>query len=164
MDFRETSSAEEAIRAAQLIVPVTTTTTGYIQFDWLQAGAILVNISLDDPLPEVVLRATKSSWTIGTWSRTTRDAWWGGCTERGRLLGPTTFSLPPGHLWPGGHPSARRIDAQLGEVVVGSKPGRGQLDDDDSRESLRAGYRRRGSRQPTCTKAALDSSRTVAGR
>ena len=49
VELQETSSAEEAIAAAQLIVPVTTTTTGYILFDWLQPGAILVNISLDNP-------------------------------------------------------------------------------------------------------------------
>ena len=52
-------SAEGAIRPAQLIVPVTTTTTGYIALDWLQPGAILVNVSLDDPLPEVALRADR---------------------------------------------------------------------------------------------------------
>ena len=54
-----TSTAESAIREAQLIVPVTTTTIGYIQFDWLEPGSILVNISLDDPLPEVVFKANK---------------------------------------------------------------------------------------------------------
>ena len=59
VELLETSTAESAIREAQLIVPVTTTTTGYIQFDWLETGSILVNISIDDPLPEVVFKANK---------------------------------------------------------------------------------------------------------
>jgi ornithine cyclodeaminase/alanine dehydrogenase-like protein (mu-crystallin family) len=52
-------SAEQAIRGAGLIVTVTTTTTPYVRHDWLQPGALLVNVSLDDPLPEVFLRADK---------------------------------------------------------------------------------------------------------
>src|SRR5436305_8739306 len=44
------STAKEAIMAAQLVVPVTTTTEGYIQFSWLQPGTLLVNVSLDDPM------------------------------------------------------------------------------------------------------------------
>ena len=67
VEFQEATSAEDAIRSSQLIVPVTTTTTGYIQFGWLQPGAILVNISLDDFLPEVVFQADKvivDSWDL----------------------------------------------------------------------------------------------------
>ena len=53
------ATAEEAIRGARLVVPVTTTTTGYIRHDWLEPGALLVNVSLDDALPEVFLRADR---------------------------------------------------------------------------------------------------------
>ena len=59
LDITITSTAEEAIRQAQLIVPVTTVTAGYIRFDWLQPGALLSNVSLDDPCPEVVFKADK---------------------------------------------------------------------------------------------------------
>ena len=53
------ATAEEAIRGAQLVVPVTTTTRGYIRHEWLAPGALLVNVSLDDALPEVLLRADR---------------------------------------------------------------------------------------------------------
>jgi ornithine cyclodeaminase len=52
-------SAEEAIGGAQLVVTVTTTTTPYLRYEWLQPGALLVNVSLDDPLLEVFLRADR---------------------------------------------------------------------------------------------------------
>jgi ornithine cyclodeaminase len=52
-------SAEQAIRGAELVVTVTTTTKPYIRHDWLRPGTLLVNVSLDDPLPEVFLRADK---------------------------------------------------------------------------------------------------------
>ena len=127
VEFQVTSSAEEAIKAAQLIVPVTTTTTGYIQFDWLQAGAILVNISLDDPLPEVVLRAHKV--VVDDWNLVKNDPrrLIGRMYRAGQIIGPdepaADFDMSAG-----GQPR-RRIDAQLGEVVAGSKPGREHLDD-----------------------------------
>src|SRR5262249_30796637 len=46
--LQATATAEEAIRQAELIIPVTTTTSGYIPYAWLQPGSLLVNISLDD--------------------------------------------------------------------------------------------------------------------
>ncbi len=61
IEMQPAATAEEAIRAAQLIVPVTTTTDGYIHYHWLRPGSLLVNISLDDPLPEVVLKADRTA-------------------------------------------------------------------------------------------------------
>lgn len=128
VEFQETSSAEEAIKAAQLIVPVTTTTTGYIPFDWLQAGAILVNISLDDPLPEVVLQAHKV--VVDDWNLVKNDSrrLIGRMYRAGQIIGPDDEPAADSSISMGGR-QRRRIDAQLGEVVVGSKPGRGHLDD-----------------------------------
>lgn len=124
VELQETSSAEEAIEAAQLIVPVTTTTTGYIQFDWLQPGAILVNISLDDPLPEVVFRADKV--IVDDWNLVKND------TRRliGRMYGAGQIIGPdePVDIVKDGQ-QRRRIDAQLGDVVIGSRVGRDHLDD-----------------------------------
>jgi N-[(2S)-2-amino-2-carboxyethyl]-L-glutamate dehydrogenase len=114
-----TDSAEEAIRPAQLIVPVTTTTTGYIPMAWLQPGAILVNISLDDPLPEVALEAGKlfvDDWHL---CKTDSRRLLGRLYREGLIDGPGTSS--------GGR--ARPVDAQIGEVVLGSHPGRGSDDE-----------------------------------
>ncbi len=124
VELQETSSAEEAIAAAQLIVPVTTTTTGYIRFDWLSPGAILVNISLDDPLPEIVLRADKV--IVDDWNLVKNDTrrLIGRMYKAGQIIGPneSVDSIKDGQ-------QKRRIDAQLGEVVIGSKGGRDHLDD-----------------------------------
>jgi ornithine cyclodeaminase len=115
-------SAEQAIRGAQLVVPVTTTTSGYIAYDWLEPGALLVNVSLDDPLPEVVLRADKVF--VDDWALVAAD-------ERrllGRMLRAGQIAGPDEHE--AASPSAaRRIDGQLGELVVGTRAGRSRPDE-----------------------------------
>lgn len=121
IELLETSTAESAIREAQLIVPVTTTTTGYIQFDWLEPGSILVNISLDDPLPEVVFKADKV--VVDDWNLVKNDPrrLIGRMYRAGQIIGPDESA--------GNQQHRRRIDAQLGEVVLGTRSGREHLDD-----------------------------------
>lgn len=115
--LQATSTAEEAIRAAQLIVPVTTTTVGYIPFSWLQPGALLVNVSLDDPLPEVVFQA--SAVIVDDWHLVKEDErrLLGRMVRAGQIIGPD--DAPNAETT-----SARQIDAQLGEIVIGTKAGR----------------------------------------
>jgi ornithine cyclodeaminase len=124
VELQEAPGAEEAIKAAQLIVPVTTTTTGYIRFDWLEPGAVLVNISLDDPLPEVVLRADKV--IVDDWNLVKHDTrrLIGRMYRAGQIIGPDEpiDSAKDGH-------QKRRIDAQLGEVIIGSRVGRDHRND-----------------------------------
>ncbi len=114
VEMQPVATAEEAIRPARLIVPVTTTTTGYIPYDWLQPGSLLVNISLDDPLPEVVLKADVV--VVDDWNLVRNDPrrLLGRMYREGKVTGPD--DLPEA--------GKRRIDAQLGEIVAGSKPGR----------------------------------------
>ncbi|HXZ06339.1 MAG TPA: ornithine cyclodeaminase family protein [Ktedonobacteraceae bacterium] len=121
VELLETATAESAIRGAQLIVPATTTTTGYIQFDWLEPGTILVNISLDDPLPEVVFKADKV--VVDDWNLVKNDPrrLIGRMYRAGHIIGPNESNENQEHK--------RRIDAQLGEVLLGSRPGRERLTD-----------------------------------
>jgi ornithine cyclodeaminase len=116
------SSAEDAIRPAQLIIPATTVTAGYIQFEWLQPGAILVNVSLDDPLPEVVMKA--SVVVVDDWNVVRNDAkrLLGRMYREGRLLGPDERAERLAT-------SCRRVDAQLGELVIGARKGRQSMED-----------------------------------
>jgi ornithine cyclodeaminase len=120
--LQETSSAEEAIRPAQLIIPVTTVIMGYIRYAWLAPGCILVNISLDDPLPEVVLKAT--TVIVDDWNLVRKDhrRLLGRMYREGRLLGPQERSevLVPG---------CRRVEMQLGDLATGSAVGRHSLED-----------------------------------
>ena len=114
LEIEVVSSAEAAIRQAQLIVPVTTVTSGYIQFDWLQPGALLSNVSLDDPRPEVVLKAHKV--IVDDWNlvKTDKRRLIGRMYCEGSVIGPDSSSSN----------GARRIDAQLGEIVAGTRAGR----------------------------------------
>jgi N-[(2S)-2-amino-2-carboxyethyl]-L-glutamate dehydrogenase len=109
-------SAEAAVRPAQLIVPCTTTTTGYIGFDWLSPGAILVNVSLDDAKADVVLRADLV--VVDDWGLVKADPrrLLGRMVREGLVTGPDDPPAADGR--------ARRIDAQIGDLVVGRKPGR----------------------------------------
>lgn len=124
VELQETATPEEAIREAQVIIPVTTTTTGYIPFGWLQPGALLVNISLDDPLPEVVLQA--DTVVVDDWNLVKHDPrrLLGRMYRAGQLIGPDE----PLDMVESGQ-QRRRIDAQLGEIVTGKKIGRSNLDD-----------------------------------
>lgn len=119
-----TATAKEAIEAAQLIVPVTTTTEGYIQFSWLQPGTLLVNVSLDDPMPDVVLEADKI--IVDDWHLVKNDTrrLLGRMYRAGQVTGPDD----PPHSSES-RASSRRIDAQLGEVVLGKKAGREHADE-----------------------------------
>jgi ornithine cyclodeaminase len=111
-----TASAEAAIRSAQLVIPATTTTTGYISHGWLQAGTVLVNISLDDPLPDVVFKA--DAVIVDDWELVKNDPrrLLGRMYRAGQIAGPDEPANSDA--------SCRRIDAQLGDIVTGRRPGR----------------------------------------
>ncbi|MDQ3809610.1 MAG: ornithine cyclodeaminase, partial [Chloroflexota bacterium] len=87
---------------------------GYIPFHWLQPGALLVNVSLDDVLPDVVMKAGK----------VVVDDWRLVKTDSRRLLGRMYrqgLVVGPGEARRRG---ARAIHAELGQLVLGSAPGR----------------------------------------
>ena len=109
-----TQTAEEAIRSAELIVTATTTTQGYIPFAWLQPGSVLVHVSLDDVLPEVVLRA--QNVIVDDWNLVKSDdrRLLGRMYRAGLVVGPNDSAPPP----------VRRIDAELGAILTGERPGR----------------------------------------
>jgi N-[(2S)-2-amino-2-carboxyethyl]-L-glutamate dehydrogenase len=111
------TSAEQAIRPSQLIIPATTTTTGYIPFEWLQPGALLVNVSLDDPQPDVVLKAHKV--IVDDWFLVKSDTrrLIGRMHRAGQVMGPDAPASTADN-------GCRRIDAELGDLVLGRKVGR----------------------------------------
>jgi ornithine cyclodeaminase/alanine dehydrogenase-like protein (mu-crystallin family) len=114
--LRSVGSAREAVETADLVVTVTTTTAGYLGPDWLAAGAVLVHVSLDDALPETVLRADRLF--VDDWSLV--------CADDHRLLGRMwragLLAAPDGTDEPDS--GSRRVDGEIGEVLVGAKPGR----------------------------------------
>lgn len=108
-------SAEEAVRGADVVIPVTTTTQGYLPLAWLAPGAVVVNVSLDDVLPDVVHGA--GLVVVDDWGLVAADdrRLIGRMLRHGEVYGPHDEN-------PGG--SARRIDAELGEILAGTHPGR----------------------------------------
>lgn len=108
-------SAEEAIANAQLVITATTTTTGYIHYNWLQPGTILINVSLDDPLPEVVSRADKV--IVDNWQLVKNDSrrLIGRMYRQGHVIGPDEKRESD---------APRQIDAELSDIVIGKKSGR----------------------------------------
>jgi N-[(2S)-2-amino-2-carboxyethyl]-L-glutamate dehydrogenase len=108
-----TSTARAAIADAGLVVPVTTTTTGYIARDWLAAGALVVHVSLDDLLPEVVLAADQV--LVDDWGlvRDDQRRLLGRMYRDGLLAGPDEAAL-----------GRKRVRCELGDVIVGRQPGR----------------------------------------
>lgn len=121
IDLRIASSPEEVVRQAQLIITVTTTTEGYIKFAWLQPGAILINVSLDDVLPEVVFKA--DSVIVDDWTLVKNDQrrLIGRMYHAGQVVGPDeamNIQQP-----------CRRIDAQMCEIVAGTRVGRRRMND-----------------------------------
>lgn len=109
------ASAEEAVRAAHVVVPATTTTMGYIPFAWLRPGCVAVNVSLDDLLPDVMTNA--DLLLVDDWElvRTDPRRLLGRMTREGTLIGPA--DADPGR-------PCRRVDGELGDLVAGRIPGR----------------------------------------
>ncbi len=114
------SSAELAVRDADLVVALTTTTEAYIRYQWLAPGTVAVNISLDDFEPEVILRADRL--IVDDWELIAADdkRLLGRMYRQGLVVGPRAT---------GDSEMARRVDAELGEVI--RHPERGRLSADD---------------------------------
>jgi ornithine cyclodeaminase len=116
--LRVAANAEDAVRSAMLVVAVTTTTTGYIPYRWFRPGAVVVHVSLDDLLPEVVMLA--DTVIVDDWPlvRDDEHRLFGRMYRAGRLAGP-------GEPAPAG---GRSVDAELGDVLTGARPARRKPD------------------------------------
>ena len=102
--FVVSSSAEEACRGADVIVPVTIAPEPYIPPSWLAPGSLFVSISSLDPTVEVVQQA--DVLVCDDWEH-----------ETGHAARPLARALAEGAV-------TRERVVELGELLVGSKPGR----------------------------------------
>jgi ornithine cyclodeaminase len=128
--------ARSAVEGAELVVPVTTVTSGYIGWDWLAPGTLIAHVSLDDVLPEVAERA--DLLVVDDWELVAADdrRLLGRMYRAGGLRGPDgdwfAGSAPDapgegtagGGAASGGRARARQVDAALGDVLAGRHPGR----------------------------------------
>lgn len=113
-------SALKAVRDADVIIPATTATAGYIPYDWLKRGAIVINVSLDDLLPDAFLKA--DLLFVDDWNlvRTDSRRLLGRMYREGLVAGPKD-SLPA--------EAVRNVDGELGDLVLARHPGRRSLED-----------------------------------
>jgi ornithine cyclodeaminase len=102
--FTVARSAEEACRRAQVIVPVTIAPEPYVRPEWLAAGSLFVSISSLDPTVDVIRHA--DVLVADDWEH-----------ETGHASRPFARALADGAV-------TRSQVVELGELLVGSKPGR----------------------------------------
>jgi N-[(2S)-2-amino-2-carboxyethyl]-L-glutamate dehydrogenase len=103
------ASAEEAVRAGEVVVPCTVTDAPYIPFDWLAPGVFVSNISLMDVEPEVYVAVDKL--VVDDWEQ---------CNRERKTLNTLVLE---------GRFSRERLHAELGDVVRGARPGREDPDE-----------------------------------
>jgi ornithine cyclodeaminase len=118
VEVEVSESAEHAVRDADLVVPCTTTTVGYIPYAWLKRGALVVHISLDDLMADAVREADLVF--VDDWPLVKADPrrLLGRMYRSGELAGPDEDAKP----------GARKLDGSIGDVVTGRHPGRANRD------------------------------------
>lgn len=97
-------SAREAVGAGELVVTCTTADKPYIEYDWLRPGAFVSNVSIMDVHKEVFERADKV--VVDDWEQSNREK---------KIIH---------QLVQEGRFSRQKLHAELGDLVLGTRPGR----------------------------------------
>jgi 2,3-diaminopropionate biosynthesis protein SbnB len=97
-------TAEEAVRAGDLVVPCTVTDRPYIPSAWIKRGALVANVSIMDIHKDVLLDADKV--VVDDWEQSNREK-----KVINQLVQEGKFSR-------------EQLHAELGEVLAGTRPGR----------------------------------------
>jgi ornithine cyclodeaminase len=100
----EMASAELAVRVADVIVTCTVTDTPYLEHAWLKRGAFVCNVSIMDVHKEVYEKADKV--IVDDWDQSNREK---------KIINQLVLE---------GRFSRERLHAELGEIVIGERPGR----------------------------------------
>lgn len=106
---RVAASAEEAVRAGEVVIACTVTDRPYIPLHWLRCGAFVANVSIMDVHRDVFLGADKV--VVDDWEQ---------CNRERKLLNQLVLD---------GAFSREQLHAELGEVISGRRPGRERDDE-----------------------------------
>lgn len=101
---RIAESAEQAVRAADVVVPCTVTDRPYLSFDWLRRGSFVSNVSIMDCGKDVFLGADKV--VVDDWDQ---------CNREKKIINQLVTE---------GSFSRDALHAELGEIVAERVPGR----------------------------------------
>ncbi|MFH9611133.1 ornithine cyclodeaminase [Streptomyces sp. NPDC017448] len=112
--------AELSVKDAELVVTATVTTQGYLRPEWFAPGALIAHVSLDDLLPEAV--AAAGLVVVDDWGLVSHDH----RRLLGRMYREGTLRAPDGSYCGTAtpDPAARQVDGTLGDVLLGTAPGR----------------------------------------
>ncbi len=98
------ASAEEAVKAGEVVVASTVTESPYIQYEWLCKGTFLSNISIMDVYKDVFLEVDKV--VVDDWDQ---------CNREKKVINQLVLE---------GRFSRKQLYAELGEILIGSRSGR----------------------------------------
>jgi ornithine cyclodeaminase len=98
------ASAEAAVRAAEVVVTCTVADAPYLTFDWLKPGAFVSNVSIMDVHKDVYAKADKV--VVDDWDQSNREK---------KIINQLVLE---------GRFSREKLHAELGQIVIGEKPGR----------------------------------------
>ncbi len=109
VQYRVAATAEAAVYAGELVITCTVADKPYIPYEWLRKGAFVSNISIMDVHKEVFIKADKL---------VVDD--WGQCNREKKVINQLVLE---------GRFSREQLHAELGEIVIGRKPGRESADE-----------------------------------
>ncbi|MFZ1007694.1 MAG: saccharopine dehydrogenase NADP-binding domain-containing protein [Candidatus Sulfotelmatobacter sp.] len=120
VEIQVAKTARDSVHGSDAVIAATTVTSGYIPYDWLLPSCIFVNVSLDDLLPEVFLKA--DLLVVDDWNLIQADSkrLLGKMYRERRIVGPKDTSS---------NGATRRVDAEIGDLVLGRHPGRRKAED-----------------------------------
>ena len=104
IDVRIAAGAESAVRAGEVIVTATIADQPWLPAAWLRPGSLLSNVSIMDAAKDVFLSADKV--VVDDWEQ---------CNREGKVIHQLTTE---------GSFSREQLHAELGEIVIGDRPGR----------------------------------------
>lgn len=109
IEFAVEPSAEAAVRAGDVVVTCTVADAAYLEYDWLKRGAFVSNVSIMDVQKDAYERVDKV--VVDDWEQ---------CNREKKILHQLVLE---------GRFSRERLHAELGEIVIGRKPGRERDDE-----------------------------------
>jgi 2,3-diaminopropionate biosynthesis protein SbnB len=104
VEVRIAADAETAVRAGDVVVTATVADRPWLPAAWLRPGCFLSNVSIMDAAKDVFLSADKV--VVDDWDQ---------CNREGKIIHQLTTE---------GRFSRQRLHAELGQIVIGDRPGR----------------------------------------
>lgn len=109
VNYQITATDEEAVSAGDVVITCTITDKPYIPYQWLRKGAFISNVSIMDVHKEVFLKADKI--VVDDWEQSNREK---------KVINQLVLE---------GCFSREQVHAELGEIIIGRRPGRQSNDE-----------------------------------